>query len=375
MKILMVNKRAPFEGRGAERVIWQIGKRFAEAGHRIRFFCPNPMSDTSVPNVDGIDFSFVETSEEPTRSMIEFFLLGPLEYRSVYSSCEPDVVYDNPSPFPFGLAHFYGDATVVSKVHAIYRRLAFSCKDHPLVKVGTVTGEETYRLYRNEHFVTNSESTATRLRSLVDTAANELVANPIGIDAEAFEWVVPEISKQVVTVSKLSPRKRISDLLQAWSTVERRHPDATLTIGGSGPLEDDLRALRDRLGLDTVCFEGFVREGRKHELLQQSAVFAAPTLYEGFGLSILEAMASGCAVATSDTWGVRDFVEHGINGVMAPPKSPDAFAEGLCQLLEDAGARKRFARAGRETAETYSMATSLDRELGYLESLHTESSR
>jgi glycosyltransferase involved in cell wall biosynthesis len=375
MKILMVNKRAPFEGRGAERVIWQIGKRFAEAGHRIRFFCPNPTSDTSVPNVDGIDFSFVETSEEPTRSMIEFFLLGPLEYRSVYSSCEPDVVYDNPSPFPFGLAHFYGDATVVSKVHAIYRRLAFSCKDHPLVKVGTVAGEETYRLYRNEHFVTNSESTATRLRSLVDTAANELVANPIGIDAEAFEWVVPEISKQVVTVSKLSPRKRIGDLLQAWSTVERSHPDATLTIGGSGPLEDDLRALRDRLGLDTVCFEGFVREGRKHELLQQSAVFAAPTLYEGFGLSILEAMASGCAVATTDTWGVRDFVEHGINGVMAPPKSPDAFAEGLCQLLEDAAARKCFARAGRDTAETYSMAKSLDRELGYLESLHSESSR
>lgn len=375
MRVLLLNKRAPFEGRGAEQVIWRIGKQFARAGNRVRFFCPTPTDDNAIPDVEGVDFTFVDTAESPTRGMIEFFLRGPWHYRDAYRAFEPDVVYDNPSPFPFHAAHVVGDAPVVNKVHAVYRSYAFDCKDHPLVKLGTIAGENSYRLFRGEHFITNSESTATRLRSLVDTAANELVANPIGIDAEAFEWVVPETSKQVVTVSKLSPRKRIGDLLQAWSTVERRHPDATLTIGGSGPLEDDLQALRDRLGLDTVRFEGFVSESRKHELLRQSAVFAAPTLYEGFGLSVLEAMASGCAVATSDTWGVKDFVEHGVNGVMAPPKSPNAFAEVLCRLLEDAAARERFARAGRDTAETYSMATSLDRELGYLESLHTESSR
>lgn len=189
-------------------------------------------------------------------------------------------------------------------------------------------------------------------------------------DVNEFELLIPDESKHVVTISKLSPRKRIDDLLRAWSTVEEHHPDATLTIAGSGPLEEDLHSLRDQLDLENVTFEGFVSEPRKLALLRQSAVFAAPTLYEGFGLSVLEAMASGCAVITSKTWGLKDFVEDGVNGVMIPPKSPQEFADKLCWLLKDSDSRKRIAQTGRETAEEYSMAASLDREHDYLQAIY-----
>jgi glycosyltransferase involved in cell wall biosynthesis len=372
MRVLLVNKRAPFEGRGAEHVIWEIGKRFADAGHRIRFFCPTPSSKSEIPEISGVEFEFVETSSEPTRGMIEFFLRGARQYRGAYREFEPDVVYDNPSPFPFHAAHVVGDVPVINKVHAVYRSYAFSCKDHPFVKAGTILGEESYRLFRGEHFVTNSVSTATRLRDLVNTAKNELVANPIGINTEDFTYSVPEQSKHVLTVSKLSPRKRIGDLLRAWSDVEDEHPDATLKIAGSGPLESDLHSLRDRLDLHTVTFEGFVSETRKHELLQDAGVFAAPTLYEGFGLSILEAMASGCAVVTTDTWGVRDFVDHEENGLNTPSKSSERFATELARVLSNPGERKRYAEAGRQTAESYSMTESLDRELDHLQSVANE---
>jgi len=369
MRVILVNKRAPFEGRGAERVIWEIGKRFAEAGHRVRFFCPTPISQSEVPKISGLDFEFVETSSEPPRGMIEFFLRGVWQYRNAYREYEADVVYDNPSPFPFHAAHIIGNVPIINKVHAVYRSYAFACKDHPLVKAGTILGEESYRLFRDEHFVTNSVSTATRLRKLVNTDQNELVANPNGIDAEDFTYSLPDDSTHVLTVSKLSPRKRIGDLLRAWSDVEDEHPDATLTIAGSGPLESELHSLRDRLDLQNVTFEGFVSEPRKHELLQDAAVFAAPTLYEGFGLSILEAMASGCAVVTTDTWGVRDFVKHQENGRMAPPKSPERFATELNGILSDQTERKQYCEAGRQTAESYAMAESLDRELDHLETV------
>jgi len=368
MRVLLVNKRAPFEGRGAERVIWEIGKRFAEAGHRVRFFCPTPISQSEVPKISGLDFEFVETSSEPPRGMIEFFLRGVWQYRNAYREYEADVVYDNPSPFPFHAAHIIGNVPIINKVHAVYRSYAFACKDHPLVKAGTILGEESYRLIRDEQFVTNSVSTATRLRKLVNTDQNELVANPIGIDAEEFTYSVPDQSKHVLSVSKLSPRKRIGDLLRAWTDVEAEHPDATLTIAGSGPLESELHSLRDRMDLQSVTFEGFVSETRKHELLQDAGVFAAPTLYEGFGLSILEAMASGSAVVTTDTWGVRDFVEHRNNGRMAPPKSPDRFGTELDSVLSNQTERKQYAETGRQTAESYSMAETLDRELDNLES-------
>ena len=366
MKILIVNKRAPFEGRGAEQVIWEIGKRFARAGHRVHYFCPDPTSGSSIPEIDGIDFTFIPTSDDPTRSMIELFVRGPFHYPRVYRSFDPDVVYDNPSPFLFHLAHVYGDAPVVNKVHAIYRRLTFTCKDHPLVKAGTLLGEESYRLLRGETFITNSVSTAERLEPLIDTEKNELIQNPIGIDASEFEFHIPDDPTHVVAISKLSPRKRVSDLLRAWQQVERECPNAKLTVAGSGPLEDNLHSLADDLGLSQVNFPGYVSESRKLELLRDGALFVSPTIYEGFGISMLEAMASGCAVVASDTWGIKDYVEDGENGYLVPIKYPDALANAIVELLADDVARQSVAKSGRKTAEEYSMAESLDRELEHL---------
>jgi len=369
MRVLIVNKRAPFEGRGAEQVIWRMGKRFAKAGHRVRFFCLEPTSEDVVPSIPGIDFSFVDASGDPTRSMIEFFVRGPLNYREVYRSFSPDLVYDNPSPLPFVPAHFYGDAEVVSKVHAIYRQLSFSCKDHPLVKAGTIVGEETYRIYRGEQFETNSESTAERLRELVDTTSNDVVVNPIGIDNDEFEFEYRPESDLVLSLSKLSPRKRLADLLRAWPEVSSTVPTARLVIAGSGPQEKKLRRISERLDLDRVAFAGFVSNERKYELLQEAAVFASPTLYEGFGISNLEAMASGCAVVSTDTWGIKDYLEHRSNGFCVPPRSPEKLGDAIVELLQDVPLRKRVAQEGARTAQQYPISESMDRALNNLETL------
>lgn len=369
MRILITTKRAPFEGRGAEQVIWQIGKRFAAAGHRVRFFCPTPEAQSDVPQVDGIDFAFVETHSAATRGMIEFFLRGSRQYPAAYTHFSPDIVYDNPSPFPLHVAHIYGNAIVINKVHAIYRRLAFTCKDHLLVKLGTLLGEESYRLFRNEYFITNSDSTAERLRPLVNTRNNEVVANPIGIDSSEFEYQFSENAMDVLALSKLTPRKGISYLLRAWKTVEQRLPNASLTIAGSGPREEQLHSLARTLRLNRVTFEGFVSETRKHRLLREAGVFVLPTLYEGFGITNLEAMASGCAVVSTDTWGVKDYITHRENGFLVPPQSVNELADAITTVCSTEELRSSLAQAGRETAESYSMTESLDQELEVMESI------
>ena len=369
MKILTINKRAPFEGRGAEQVIWKIAKRLAADGHQVVFFTASPREDTDIPSIENVDFEFVQTSEEPTRGMIEFFLKAPSVYPSVYSRFEPDLVYDNPSPFPFHLAHIYGDAQVINKVHAIYRRLVFSCKDHPLVKMGTIFGEETYRLLRDEYFITNSDSTAERLSRLVNRNRSQIISNPIGINAAEFECDFSPDSQQVTVVSKLTPRKGISYLLQAWERIVQSHPHANLVIAGSGPEAEQLQKLGEKLGLDHVEFVGYVSERRKKKLLRESAVFALPTLYEGFGITCLEAMASGCAVVSTDTWGVKDYLHHEKNGLMVSPRSTVELAEAVLRLLKNTEFRTGLASNGRRTAEQYSMEESLNRELEYVEEI------
>lgn len=375
MRVLAVNKRAPFEGRGGEQVIWKIGERLAAEGHEVLFFTGSPQDDTDIPDLDGIRFEFVETEADPTRGMIKFFLKGPTAYPRAYCEFEPDLVYDNPSPFPFHLAHLYGDVPVVSKVHAVYRRLAFSCKDHPLVKLGTVLGEETYRLARGEYFITNSESTAERLTSLVNTERNQVIANPIGIDSDEFTFNFRPDSRQVLALSKLSPRKGLRYLIDAWKQVEDAVPSANLVIAGSGPRRKALELRATANGLKRVEFTGFVDDEQKHELLRESTVYVLPTLYEGFGISNLEAMASGCAVVSTDTWGVKDYLQNRENGLVTPPKDSDSIGKALKQVLQHESLHERLAKRGRDTAEGYSISESIDREIHCLESILNYSMR
>jgi glycosyltransferase involved in cell wall biosynthesis len=281
-------------------------------------------------------------------------------------------VYDNPSPFLFHLAHAYGDAPTVSKVHAIYKLDSFACKQSWIVKVGTILGEQTYRALRGEDFITNSESTAERLRTLVPTDRNRVRSNPIGIRSGEFEFNHDRASNQVLSLSKLTPRKGIDDLLRAWKQVEEVHPDASLVIAGSGPQESELKSLADSLGVESVEFAGYVSEERKQTLLTESRVFVLPTLLEGFGLANLEAMAAGCTVVSSNTWGVKDYLEDGANGVAVDPRSPDELAGALSRLLRDRDYAETLAHRGRETAARFSMTESLRRELDLLEDIVDE---
>ncbi|WEL20599.1 Glycosyltransferase [Halorhabdus sp. BNX81] len=371
MRILMINKRPPYRNTGAEKVLWGIARKLVEAGHSVTIFCPTPADRESETHPE-IDFRYVSTGGGPDRSMIEFFLKGPRTYPSVYRDVSPDLVYDNPSPFPFHLAHLYGDAQRITKLHGIYRRLAFSCKDHPLVKVGTAVGDELYRLFRGEVITTNSLSTAHRARQVFTTDSNRIIANPIGIDAAEYTFSIRSDEKHVLSLSELRTRKQINVLLRAWKYVESAHPDARLTVAGDGQQRDSLERLATDLDLETVTFEGWVTEERKHELLASAAIYALPTLYEGFGLANLEAMASGCAVVSTDTWGVRDYLRDGENGRLVPTKDPPALATVIDSLLSEPAQIERLATAGRETAAEYSMAESITREVRLLEQIHED---
>jgi glycosyltransferase involved in cell wall biosynthesis len=367
MKILLINKRAPFEGHGAEFLAWKTAKTLAKNGHRITIFCPYPTSTKEIPDHPGIEFKFVQTGNHNTWSQIKFFIFGPHKYPNVYNTVDPDIVIDTPSPFPFHIAHIYGNSPIVNKVMAIYRGSSLKCKENLLVKLGTIAGEESYRLYNNEDFITISKSTTERLENLVNSDRNNIYTNPVGIDASEFTYNIPDNSKQVLSLSKLSPRKSISTLVRAWKMVEKRHPDANLVIAGDGPRKHSLQELSQKLELSSVEFVGYVSGDVKTQLYSQSLLYTLPTLLEGFGLSNLEAMASGCAVISTDTWGVKDYIEDNKNGKMVAPRSPEELANAIDHLLSNRDIVKNLAKSGRETAVKFSLEDSLTREVEILE--------
>ncbi|MCU0606503.1 MAG: glycosyltransferase family 4 protein [Candidatus Edwardsbacteria bacterium] len=88
-------------------------------------------------------------------------------------------------------------------------------------------------------------------------------------------------------------------------------------------------------------------------ILRRGDIFLSTSLWEGFGLPALEAMACGCAVVTSQNGGCREYAGHGVNCLTYPPNDPARLAEHLAQLIEDSRLRSRLSRNGRRTAARF----------------------
>lgn len=161
----------------------------------------------------------------------------------------------------------------------------------------------------------------------------------------------------LLTVARLVPHKGQDVAIRALSRLGARHPELRYVIVGEGPDESRLRALAESLGVASrVVFAGALRDDAL------PAVHAGATLYvglsrllppisvEGFGISFVEAAASGVPSVAGDSGGVRSAVLDGETGLVVPPEDDAAAAAAIQRLLDDAPLRQRLAQGAREAA-------------------------
>lgn len=364
-EILFLNKAPPYRNTGAESVIWEVGTHLATNGWEVHYLTPD---DGSPPVKDRIHFHEVQTPDSFFAEKGVFFIKGVPAYRHLVKDINPDLIYDNSSPFPFVYAHLADSDRLVTKVHAVYGLDAFRNKDHPVTKIGTVVGEQLYRLLDGRRTLTISESTKSRLTDLVDKYPNAITVVPNGIDIESFDYSFsPE--GPVLSLCELTPRKNIQMLLRAWAMLEDKSilDNRSLIIAGKGPRKSKLQALANRLNLNSVTFLGYVTEEEKRRLFRNAYVYVLPTRLEGFGISNIEAMASGCIAISTDTLGVRDYIEDGRNGFLVSPENPAELSKVLEKVLSNPETWINVAMAARSTAEEYNIADCVEVERKILE--------
>ncbi len=127
-------------------------------------------------------------------------------------------------------------------------------------------------------------------------------------------------------------------------------PGWRLRFVGDGPLLGACRALAEELGIDDqVQFLG--ERGNVAEILAASDVYVLASHWEGLPRSIIEAMRAGLPVVATDVGGVRELVEHGVNGYLVPPREPGRFATRLLELINNPDQRARLGQAGRARYE------------------------
>jgi len=152
----------------------------------------------------------------------------------------------------------------------------------------------------------------------------------------------------IVVVGRCAPQKDQALFLQALS--ELRTPARVLMVG-DGPTRPALETTAERLGIrGRVDFLG--QRLDVAELLAGAHIFALPTKWEGFPLSILEAMRAGLPVVASNVGGVAEAVVDGKNGFLIPSGDRDAFREGLRKLIESPALRRQMGEIGRYNYET-----------------------
>jgi len=134
--------------------------------------------------------------------------------------------------------------------------------------------------------------------------------------------------------------------------------DARLTIAGedadsgTGQFRRDLEALVSELGLkDVVCLPGAMSEADVRRELEAAQVFALSSDTEALGIVLVEAMAMGVPVVTTNVGGTTELVRDGENGLAVPPGNPPAMAAAIRKIAADPNLAEQFSRAGRATVE------------------------
>ena len=223
---------------------------------------------------------------------------------------------------------------------------------------------------RASRIVTNSAATADDVATLFPSVRDRLRVTPFGTPSWVWEQPVrregADVGGPFLFVGTLEPRKNLPRLLEAFRRFRERAeaaggpppPDLSLVGGrgwGDSPLRGPIRALEAR---GALRLEGYCQPARLWELYGAARALLFPSLHEGFGFPILEAMAAGLPVLTADRGAMREVA--GDAALLVDPDDAEAIAEALARLDRDTALRARLIARGRERARAWSWERTAD---------------
>jgi glycosyltransferase involved in cell wall biosynthesis len=163
---------------------------------------------------------------------------------------------------------------------------------------------------------------------------------------EKKEW-------ELLFVGTWLDRKGVYYLADAFDAVAKKNSQVRLTVAGCGTPAEQVREMFAVKVRDRVSAIPFVKREDIAAVYARHDIFVFPSLVEGMPLTLLEAMATGLAVVTTNTCGMADVVENDVNGLLVPAANAEKLAEGIERLCQSTDLRKRLGLAGQETMRRY----------------------
>jgi glycosyltransferase involved in cell wall biosynthesis len=229
---------------------------------------------------------------------------------------------------------------------------------------------------RVRHIIAVSEFTMQRIMELLRVPAGKITVIPNGVDrrfspSEAWEIEharhVLRISSPhyLLCVGSLEPRKNLSGLLEAWRRVQSRVPaEVELVVAGAPGNSRVFGSVSTDSLPPRVHFTGYVADEFLPALYSGALALLYPSLYEGFGLPPLEAMACGAPTVTSNGTSLPEVV--GDAAILVDPYDPDSIADGILRVLSSSGLRDELREKARARAASLTWEKTAQQTLGLL---------
>ncbi len=268
----------------------------------------------------------------------------------------------------FDLIHAHGSksgflarlAAMGSGVPVIYSPHCFSFHDgvNPLLANLLAALERFAARYLTARIITVADGEQTLARRYRVGFPQLFVTVHSGIDPANYDKPVDKTAQRaflkldenaplVGAVGRLGKQKSPLDFVQMAALIHSHMPQTHFVWAGSGPLKEAAQNLSEELGIGEVCH--FIGEYKDvPSLLGAMDCFVLPSLWEGFPIVLLEAMAAGVPIVATDIPGNDEAVSSGKNGWLVPPASPSALAEKVLGLLNNLEQAATFARSSRE---------------------------
>lgn len=237
-----------------------------------------------------------------------------------------------------------------------------------------------WSVQRATHILADSEATKEDLVKLWRTPENKITVLYSGVDNHfapvTDEKLLAEMRQRynlgaepyILTVGTVQPRKNYQMLIRAFAPIARRQHHNLVIVGGKGWLYDDILQEVERQKLTgRVIFTNFVQDEDLSTLYSGATLFALPSLYEGFGLPLLEAMACGVPVVSSQTSSLPEVA--GRAAVLLPPHHELAWTETIQHLLDEPLQRAQMVTEGFMQAKQFTWRRSAQQLLGVYQKL------
>lgn len=351
---------------GADRVIVEKANWLAEHGHEVAIVTDTQLGrepvfplSSRVNLIDlAIDFSKEYGHSFPVRIWMYNMLMH--QYRKKVKSL---LMHDRPDIVISTLGRDISFITKIKdgslKIGEAHTTKYFIRNFHLLEKRGGV-----FKLMTN-YFRWSMDKQVKKLDALVVLTEDHKIdwgnKVPIYVIPNMLPFYPEKVStcenKQAIMVGRYNSAKGYNYLIEAWGMVYQKHPEWIINVFGSGEYEEDVRRQIYEKGLQKVII---MNNPTDHiiEEYQKSSIYVMSSVYEGFALVLLEAMACGVPCVSFDCpHGPRHVINNDVDGILVNYLDTKALAEKICLLIENPSLRKEMGEKGRINVLRFSRET------------------